>query len=151
MSNKRGYCRQLPKYVRIQDFCRSYGKNHQFPRSGMRNFLHGLVTWKAMQRSRGNILRTGEQNNSTATQKSQHHPCLDDHQFKEEEMGSVGELSKVCSQIVLKCLFLTLFGRPDIFWSVNKFAHAVAKWTEACNRRLARLISYIHHTCEFRQ
>ena len=30
-------------------------------------------------------------------------PCLDDHQFKEEEMGSVGEVTKVCSQIVLKC------------------------------------------------
>ena len=30
-------------------------------------------------------------------------PCIDDHQFKEEEVGSVGELSKVCSQIVLKC------------------------------------------------
>ena len=26
-------------------------------------------------------------------------PCLDDHQFKEEGIGSVGELSKVCSQI----------------------------------------------------
>ena len=24
-------------------------------------------------------------------------PCFGDHQFKEEEMGSVGELSKVCS------------------------------------------------------
>ena len=33
-------------------------------------------------------------------------PCIDDHQVKEEEMGSVGEVSKVCSQIVLKCLFL---------------------------------------------
>ena len=30
-------------------------------------------------------------------------PCIDDHHFKEEEMKSVGELSKVCSQIVLKC------------------------------------------------
>ena len=29
-------------------------------------------------------------------------PCIDDHHFKEEEMKSVGELSKVCSQIVLK-------------------------------------------------
>ena len=47
-------------------------------------------------------------------------PCIDDHQFKEEEIGSVGELSKVCSQIVLKCLFLALIGRPDILWSVNK-------------------------------
>ena len=24
-------------------------------------------------------------------------PCIDDHQIKEDEMGSVGELSKVCS------------------------------------------------------
>ena len=29
-------------------------------------------------------------------------PCIDDHHFKEEELKSVGELSKVCSQIVLK-------------------------------------------------
>ena len=29
-------------------------------------------------------------------------PCIDDHLFKEEELKSVGELSKVCSQIVLK-------------------------------------------------
>ena len=30
-------------------------------------------------------------------------PCIDDHHFKEEEMKSYGELSQVCSQIVLKC------------------------------------------------
>ena len=30
-------------------------------------------------------------------------PCIDDHHFKEEELKSVGEMSKVCSQIVLKC------------------------------------------------
>ena len=34
-------------------------------------------------------------------------PYIDDHHFKEEEMGSDGELSKVCSQIVLEC---PLFG-----------------------------------------
>ena len=31
-------------------------------------------------------------------------PCIDDHHVKEEELKSVGELSNVCSQIVLKCL-----------------------------------------------
>ena len=30
-------------------------------------------------------------------------PCIDDHHSKEEEMKSVGELSQVCFQIVLKC------------------------------------------------
>ena len=56
-------------------------------------------------------------------------PCLDDDQFKEEELGSVGELSKVCSQIVLKCLYLARIGRPDILWSVIKLARTVTKWT----------------------
>ena len=78
-------------------------------------------------------------------------PCIDDHEFKEEEMGSVGELSQVCSQIVLRCLYLARIGRPDILWSVNKLARVVTKWTRSCDRRLTRLISYIHHTCEFRQ
>ena len=78
-------------------------------------------------------------------------PCIDDHHFKEEEMKSVGELSQVCSQIVLKCLYLALIGSPDILWSVNKLARSITKWTKACDKRLNRLISYIHHTCEYKQ
>ena len=70
-------------------------------------------------------------------------PCLDDHHFEEEENGSVGELSIVCSHIVLKCLYLARTGRPDISWSVNKLARAVTKWTKACDKRLARLI-FVH-------
>ena len=66
-------------------------------------------------------------------------PCIDDHHFKEEEMKSVGELSQVCSQIVLKCLYLARIGRPDILWSVNKFARSITKWTKACDKRLNRL------------
>ena len=41
-------------------------------------------------------------------------PCVNDHQFKDEEMGSVRELSTVSSQIVLKCLYLARVGRLDI-------------------------------------
>ena len=63
----------------------------------------------------------------------------------------MGELSKVCSQIVLKCLYLARSGRPDIQWSVNKLARSVTKWTKACDKRLSRLIFYIHHTCEYKQ
>ena len=75
-------------------------------------------------------------------------PCLDDHQSKEEENESVGELSKVCSQNFLKCLYLARIGRPDTLWSVNKLARSITKWTKACDKRLSHLISYIHHTCE---
>ena len=73
-------------------------------------------------------------------------PCIDDHHFKEEEMKSVGELSQVCSQIVLKCLYLARIGRPDILWSVNKFARSITKWTKACDKRLNRLyFTFITH------
>ena len=41
-------------------------------------------------------------------------PCMDYHQFKEEENESAGDLSTVCSQTVLKCLYLARIRRPDI-------------------------------------
>ena len=63
----------------------------------------------------------------------------------------MGEFPKVCSQIVLKCLWLARIGRPDIPWSVNKLARSITKWTKACDKRFSRLISYIHHTCENKQ
>ena len=73
------------------------------------------------------------------------------YHFKEEELESVGELSQVCSQIVLKCVYLVRIGRADIRWSVNKLARSITKWTKACDKRLNRLISHIHHTCEYEQ
>ena len=46
-------------------------------------------------------------------------PWIDYHQFKEEEeLRSVGELPEVCSQIVMKCLYVARIGRLDILWSV---------------------------------
>ena len=78
-------------------------------------------------------------------------PCIDDHHFKEEELKSVGELSHVCSQIVLKCLYLARIGRLGILWSVNKLARSITKWTKACDKRLNRLKFYIHHTCDYKQ
>ena len=41
---------------------------------------------------------------------------------------TVGELSEVCSQMVLKCLYLARIGRLDIFWFVNKL---VTRWARA--------------------
>ena len=116
----------------------------------MRIFPHGPMTWKVMQRNAWKDIANWQSKQLNSYTKSQRHD-IDDHQFKEEENGLVGELSKVCSQIVPKCEKLARIGRPDILWSVNKLARAVTKWIKACDKRLARLISYIHHTCEFRQ
>ena len=49
---------------------------------------------------------------------------------------------------------MSVFGscwETDILWSANKLARAVTKWTNSSDKRLALLISYIHHTSEYRQ
>ena len=71
--------------------------------------------------------------------------------LKRKSWKTKGELSEVCSHIVLECLYLARIGRPDILWSVNKLARSVTRWTQACDRRLARLISYIHYRSNYRQ
>ena len=53
-----------------------------------------------------------------------------------------------CSKMFI---YLARLGRPDILWSVSKLARSIKKWTKACDKRLNRLISYIHHTSEYRQ
>ena len=110
-------------------------------------FLRGPTIWKVMPRNvwSDNVSQqTRRLDNST---KYQLH-AFDDYLFFEEELKSVGELSKVCSQIVLKCLYLARIGRPDILRSVNKLARSIKKWTKACDKRICRLISYIHDTIE---
>ena len=71
-------------------------------------------------------------------------PCFDDHQKEPDDLGIVGEVSETCSQIVLEFLYLARIGRPDPLWPVNCWARSVTKWNQACDLRLARLISYIH-------
>ena len=72
MSNEQGYCGQLQKHVRIQDFCWDYElglwKNYQFPGNRMRTFLHGPMTWKVMQRIAWQEITMVKQNNATIFQ-----------------------------------------------------------------------------------
>ena len=115
-----------------------------------KQYLLSPLTWKVTQRNVWE--RYCELTNKTTQQLYKvATSCMDDHPFKEEENESAGEISTVCSQIVVKCLYLARIGRPDILWSVNKLARAVTKWTKSCDKRLERLTSYIHHTSENRQ
>ena len=70
-------------------------------------------------------------------------PCLDDHQFKKEELESVGELSKVCSRIVLKCLYLARIGRPDIFTVCQQTCKRSRKMDSDLRQRFGK-IDFIH-------
>ena len=140
---------QYTKNVRVTYFCRI---NRKLP--GWQNPHAHTVAWSFYVE--GHAQKCGERHCEFANKKEKQlskvsHPCLDDQQFKKEELESVGELSTVCSQIVFECLHLARIGRLYIIWSLNKVARAVTKWTKACDKRLTRLISNIHHTSEYRQ
>ena len=71
-------------------------KNNQ----GGRNFTQKLSCGHT--KLKGNAKKCDEKNCELANKKTQQlhkvsTPCLDDHHFKEEEMVSVGELSKKCA------------------------------------------------------
>ena len=78
-------------------------------------------------------------------------PCMDDHQLAPEDFDNKGALEPVCARIVLKVLFLARMSRPDLLWSVNVLARDVTRWNVACDKRLHRLISYLHSTKEWIQ
>ena len=77
-------------------------------------------------------------------------PCIDDHHFKRriEICGrNVTCMLSNCSEmIILGKNWTTRYSMVS-----NKLARSITKWTNACDKRLNRLISYIHHTCEYKQ
>ena len=71
--------------------------------------------------------------------------------FKEEEHESVGELSTASHKSYWNvCIWLEV-GDLRFYGHVNKRARAVTKWTKSCDKCLNRLISYIHHTSQYKQ
>ena len=70
---------------------------------------------------------------------------MDDHQMLDEDFQVTGKLSPIAARIVLKCLYLARHNRPDIIWTVNHLSRNVNKWTLADDKRLHRLIAFIHH------
>ena len=147
MWNKQRYCWQLQNHVWIQNFRRSNCKITMLGKSVYLSWSYDMEghAKKFVGRYCELANKTTQQLYKVST------PCIDVHHFKVEEFKSVWELSKVCSQIVLKCLNLARVGRPCILWSVNKLARSITKWAKACDKRLSRLISYIHHTCNYKQ
>jgi hypothetical protein len=72
-------------------------------------------------------------------------PCIDDHMLEPTDLLTKGVLSSVASKAVLKCLYMARIARPELYWAVNALAREVTKWTLAYDKRMHRLISYIHH------
>ena len=124
--NKQRYCGQLQKICLNPTSLMEQQKSYLILRNLAQTFPHCPTIRKVMQRSVWNDIancRTKQLNNCTKVAT----PCIDHHEFKEEELGSVGELSKVFSQIVLKGLHMARIGKADILWFMNKLARAITK------------------------
>ena len=91
-----------------------------------RNVWNDIVSWQ-----------TRRLNNST---KYLHHALMTII-FQDEELKSVGDMSKESSQTVLKCFYLARIGRLDLLCTANKLARSITKWTKACDKRLNLHIS----------
>ena len=116
MWNKQRYCWQLESQVWITFF---RGRNWKSFHT-LRIFVFPSWSYDMEGRAKKCVERYCELANRTTQQLYKvSTPCIDDHLFKEEEMKSVGELSHVCSQIVLKCLYLARIG-PTWYSMVSK-------------------------------
>ena len=116
MWNKERYCGQVQSHVRIEYF-RSETEKLPFPQ----NLRISSWSYDMEGHAKKCVERYCELANKTTQQRYKvSNPCIDDHHFSGEEVKSVGELSQVCSKMVLKCLYLARIGRHDILWSCEQ-------------------------------
>ena len=69
--------------------------------------------------------------------------CLGDHQFKQEEGESVRELSQVCSQSVLTCLYLARIEGPGIFYVCQQTCKSSHKMDSGLRQTIGQ-IDFVH-------
>ena len=125
-------------------------KSYHILRNLAQAFLHGLMTWKVMQRNAWNDIANWPTEQLNSNTKSQLHALTTINSGK-EKWDALENCQKFAHKLFLECLFLARIGRLGILWSVNKLARVFTKRTRACDTCSARLISYIHHTSEFKQ
>jgi len=73
-------------------------------------------------------------------------PGMDDHLLKPEDFEQPGNLSTDAAKIIMKALYGARLVRFELLWPICSSAREVSKWTRACDKRLHRLMCYIHHT-----
>ena len=78
--------------------------------------------------------------------KSVQTPSIEDHQIPPEDFESKGALSNDAARIVMKALYGARFVKYNLRWPICNLARRISCWSTADDRRLRRLISYIHHT-----
>ena len=148
MRSKPKYCGQLQNHVGIAYF--RGGSRETTIHSKSSYFFNGLMKWRVMQRNVWNDIVSWQARRLNNSTKYLLHASMTTTSKKKKQ-----NLLENCHMYAL-ILFWNVdikarIGRPYILWSVNKLARSITKWTRACDQRLNRFISYIHHASEYRQ
>ena len=77
-------------------------------------------------------------------------PFCPEGSVTEADEGARGELAPNACKILMKALWLGRLDRPDIVKPINDLATKVQAWTKADDKKLLRLIQYIHTTPHYR-
>ena len=140
--NKRRFCGQLQNHVWVANFRGMNGRA-----SILWEFSYFfMVLWcgRSCEEVCGTILWVGKQDDSTTLQS-----IYSMHRWPPLQRGRNKIWWRIVTCMLSNCL--TYFQDLNIRWSVNKLARSISKWSKACDKRLCRMISYIHHTCEYKQ
>ena len=73
-------------------------------------------------------------------------PGMDDHLLKPEDFEEHGHLAGDAATNIMKALYGARLVRFELLWPICSSAREVSKWTRACDKRLHRLMCFIHHT-----
>ena len=73
-------------------------------------------------------------------------PGIDDTAIPAEDFECPGRLAPSAASVLMKILYLARCCRFDLLHPVGMLAREVTKWTRACDKRLHRLVSYMHST-----
>ena len=78
-------------------------------------------------------------------------PCMDDHQLTKDDFEIVRELADVCPQLGTNVFTLHESVDQTPHGQSMHWLELSPKWNRACEKRLARLISYLKCTSSHRQ
>ena len=126
------------KAVRITYFCWEQQKITGMGKTSSTNSSVVLRHGRTCSKMRWTILWTGKQESGATVQSFK--PLFG--WWSVQTRGariSCRNITSLLTQFLRMLVLCTR--RPDILWSVNKLARSVTKWTQACDKRLARLIS----------
>ena len=75
-------------------------------------------------------------------------PSVDDHAISEEDRASPGVLEQDAAKIIMKMLYGARLVRYELLWPICSIARMVSKWSRAEDKRLYRLICYLHSSLD---